>query len=127
MQVLLAASTACCIDLGAVRNNCPVYAFFFIFPLVSLSNPHSFIMTSYVPYCVLVRAVFSLLDEFLSFLLFPDHMINHLITMCLPHGFVVTGHWHRLPTTTVCLHLFVPRQNAPSLSSQGKQFIEYLE
>ena len=24
------------------------------------------------------------------FPLFPDHVINHLITMCLPHGFVVT-------------------------------------
>ena len=31
-----------------VRNDCPVYAFFFIFPVVSLFNPHSFIMTSYV-------------------------------------------------------------------------------
>ena len=25
-----------------------------------------------------------------SFPLFPDHVINHLIAMCLPHGFVVT-------------------------------------
>ena len=32
-----------------VRNNCPVYTFFFVFPLISLSNPHSFITTSYVP------------------------------------------------------------------------------
>ena len=32
-----------------VRNDSPVYAFFFVFPLISLSNPHSFITTSYVP------------------------------------------------------------------------------
>ena len=31
-----------------VRNDCPVYAFFFVFPIVSLFNPHSFITTSYV-------------------------------------------------------------------------------
>ena len=31
-----------------VRNDCPVYAFFFVFPFISLFNPHSFIMTSYV-------------------------------------------------------------------------------
>ena len=32
-----------------VRNDCPVYAFFFVFPFISLFNPHSFTMTSYVP------------------------------------------------------------------------------
>ena len=32
-----------------VRNDCPAHAFFFVFPFVSLSNPHSFIMPSYVP------------------------------------------------------------------------------
>ena len=39
---------------------------------------------------MLVCAIFSPLDEFLSFHLFSDHVIDHLIAMCLPHGFVVT-------------------------------------
>jgi hypothetical protein len=44
-----------------VRNDCPVYAFFFVFPFVSLSNPHSFVMT-------------------VTFLFIP---IFHSLTMCL--------------------------------------------
>ena len=36
-------------QLLSVRNDCPVYTFFFVFPLISLSNPHSFITTSYIP------------------------------------------------------------------------------
>ena len=39
---------------------------------------------------MLVRAIFSPLDEFHSSPLFFDHVIDHLIAMCLPHGFAVT-------------------------------------
>ena len=39
---------------------------------------------------MLACAIFNPLDVFLSFLLFFDHVIDHLIAMCLPHGFIVT-------------------------------------
>ena len=39
---------------------------------------------------MLVRTIFSLLRRVSFFLLFPDHVINHLIAMRSPHGFVVT-------------------------------------
>ena len=39
---------------------------------------------------MLVHTIFSPLDKFLSFFLFPNQVIDYLIAMCLPHGFIVT-------------------------------------
>ena len=52
MDVEMSALGAHCM-IGEVkeevaRNDCPIYAFFFVFPFLLLFNPHSFIMTSYV-------------------------------------------------------------------------------
>ena len=40
---------SCSCPYLCVRNDCPVYAFFFVFPFISFFDPHSFITTSYVP------------------------------------------------------------------------------
>jgi hypothetical protein len=42
------------------------------------------------PYHMPVRAILSLLDKFLSFQLFPSHVVDYLTAMCSPHGFIVT-------------------------------------
>ena len=81
----------------SVRNDYPVYAFFFVFP------PFRFL--THIPLSRPVTSLFILIFHPLPractcdiqparrvsfFSLFSDHVIDHLIAMCLPHGFVVT-------------------------------------
>ena len=63
------------IDDEVVRNDCPVYAFFFAFPFFLLFKPtflyhnqlRPYLFLFSIPYRVLARAIFSPLDVFLSF------------------------------------------------------------
>ena len=44
---------------------------------------------------------------FLSFPYFPDHVINHLIAMCLPHSFVVTDPIAPSQSVSLLVSMFV--------------------
>jgi hypothetical protein len=45
----------------------------------------------FIPYHMLVHAIFSPLDKFLPFIIL-GHAVDHLTAMCQPHDFVVTDH-----------------------------------
>ena len=85
------------LHLGSVRNECPVYAFFFVFPLfrslnhIPLSRPvTSLFILIFHPLLHACTCDIQPARRVSFFSLFSNHVIDHLITMCLPHGFVVT-------------------------------------
>ena len=98
-----------------VRKDCPVYAFFFVFPFISLSKPH-------IPLSRPVTSLFILIFHPLPhactrniqsarrvsfFSLFSDHVIDHLIAMRLPHGFVVTDPIAPSQSVSLLVSMFV--------------------
>jgi hypothetical protein len=79
------------------QERCPVYIFFFVFLSLFCPNPHSFVMTETTLFILIfysltayLRIHYSTCQTSFSLSFIPCHVIDHLTTMCQPHGFVVT-------------------------------------